>query len=412
VTAPTSAVERGALSEAEFGRLVDDLKADPLRRGLLVDLLREDSPIYNQRSAAATVRMRGWLLLALAYEGLPDSALLFVLEELDNGRDAYLIAAAARALRSYANPTPVLAPVLMRALGNVRQHDDALCLDRYGAYAINDAGTTAALELLTTLGWLGSRASAVLPELEALRADTSGELAGALVEQVGQTIETIRRQSAAEAPSESCCCAAPIDTAHVRTWAPDACGDGDPSESTVFEDQDGNIVRFGAFFRGAPSVVAFFYTRCNNPYKCSLTITKLARVQQLLFERDLAHRIRTAAITYDPAFDGPERLYGYGQSRGVRMDAGHKLLRATTGMDILRDHFRLGVNFVESLVNRHRIEVYVLNAAGQIAVSFERLQWDERHVVDRAAALLEDGALRERRSGAKQRRVFRGQRRR
>ena len=41
------------------------------------------------------------------------------------------------------------------------------------------------------------------------------------------------------------------------------------------EDQDGARVTFGEFFAGKPSVVAFFYTRCDNPNKCSLTITKL-----------------------------------------------------------------------------------------------------------------------------------------
>jgi hypothetical protein len=38
--------------------------------------------------------MRGWILIALSHVGLTDAALLFVLEELDTGRDAYLVAAA------------------------------------------------------------------------------------------------------------------------------------------------------------------------------------------------------------------------------------------------------------------------------------------------------------------------------
>jgi hypothetical protein len=50
--------------------------------------------------------------------------------------------------------------------------------------------------------------------------------------------------------------------------------------------------------------------------------------------------------------------------------------------------FELGVNFIESVVNRHRIEVYVLDDNGPIAVSFERLHWDEALVVDRAVKTL------------------------
>src|SRR5262245_46812564 len=99
-----------ALSEQQFEALVEALSSDPTRRAKLTDLLKEDHPVYDQRSAAAIVRMRGWILVALTNIGLTDDALLFVLEELDTGRDAYLVAAASRALRSYPNPLAAFAP--------------------------------------------------------------------------------------------------------------------------------------------------------------------------------------------------------------------------------------------------------------------------------------------------------------
>jgi protein SCO1/2 len=43
-------------------------------------------------------------------------------------------------------------------------------------------------------------------------------------------------------------------------------------------------------------------------------------------------------------------------------------------------------------VNRHRIELYILDASGRIAVSFERIHWDEAEVVARAAELLGETA--------------------
>jgi protein SCO1/2 len=158
------------------------------------------------------------------------------------------------------------------------------------------------------------------------------------------------------------------------------------------QDQDGSVLAFGEFFRGQPSIVVFFYTRCDNPLKCSLTVAKLARVQALLETQGLARRIRTAAITYDPAFDLPQRLRVYGQDRGVRLDEDHRMLRAVEDNDALREHFELGVNFIESLVNRHRIELYILDAEGRVAVSFERIHWDEADVVARAAELLKEAA--------------------
>jgi protein SCO1/2 len=50
----------------------------------------------------------------------------------------------------------------------------------------------------------------------------------------------------------------------------------------------------------------------------------------------------------------------------------------------------LGVNFVESLVNRHRLDVFVLDAGGRIAGSFERIHWDEHQVVERAIEILDE----------------------
>ena len=66
------------------------------------------------------------------------------------------------------------------------------------------------------------------------------------------------------------------------------------------------------------------------------------------------------------------------------------MLRATDGIDGLCKHFGLGVNFIESLVNRHRIEAYILDAEGRIAVSFERIHWDEQQVVTRTIEVLKE----------------------
>ena len=84
----------------------------------------------------------------------------------------------------------------------------------------------------------------------------------------------------------------------------------------------------------------------------------------------------------------PRVLRAYAQDRAVRMDAGHRMLRATDGMDALCAYFQLGVNFIESLVNRHRIEVYILDAEGRIAASFERIHWDEQEDTARAIEVL------------------------
>ena len=341
-----------ALEEDAFAEFVSALAGSPDGHDNLVDLLSEDHPVYDQRGAAAIVRMRGWVLLELSHIGVSETALPFVLEELESGLDSYLVAAAARALRSYHSPSQAFVPFVRRAMTNMSGRDEPQSFEQYGEYATSSTGTSAIHELDATLAWLGP-----MPQ-EDDRDDAD----------------------------ENACCTLPVGVRNIHVWSriSEAC----ETRELTFEDHNGECITFDEYFLGHPSFVVFFYTRCDNPLKCSLSITKLGRVQRLLEARGMAASVRTAAITYDPAFDMPHRLRAFAERRGVQLNASHRMLRATGNMSALRRRFRLGVNFIESLVNRHRIEAYVLDAQGQIAYSFERLRWDERAVVDRMADVL------------------------
>jgi len=128
-------------------------------------------------------------------------------------------------------------------------------------------------------------------------------------------------------------------------------------------------------------VLAFFYTRCDNPYKCSLTITRLAAVQRALDERGLAGGVRVTAVTYDPEFDLPHRLKLYGEHRGMRFGETARFFRAVSGFDRLRRRFDLRANYGPSTVSRHQIEVHVLDEQARVRTSFTRLQWQVDDVV-------------------------------
>src|SRR5215208_4220084 len=160
--------------EARVADMVDEARQDPRGRDRLVALLPERSPLYAGRGANAVVRMRGYLIAAFEQLGLPDEALPYVLEELQTGRDAYLVAAAARALRGR-DPTGDAVPFLLRALENIRYADDAVSFAGYRPRWPAPDRTTATEELLETLAWLGEHARPALPALAAL-----GEEPGAI----------------------------------------------------------------------------------------------------------------------------------------------------------------------------------------------------------------------------------------
>ena len=66
----------------------------------------------------------------------------------------------------------------------------------------------------------------------------------------------------------------------------------------------------------------------------------------------------------------------------------NRMFRARTGFRELEEHFQLGVNFIGTTVNRHRIELFILDSRGEITVTFTRLQWDIQEVLEQTKALL------------------------
>ena len=117
--------------EEDIAALVDSVKRAPHRRGVLVELLSERDPVYAGRGTNATTRMRGYVLAAFESVGLPDPALPYVIEELESGRNAYLVAAAAKAVRGLDAPVRAIVPFLLRAIDNMRDVDDAVTFETY-----------------------------------------------------------------------------------------------------------------------------------------------------------------------------------------------------------------------------------------------------------------------------------------
>lgn len=374
--------------EETIAELVDAVRQSPERRDLLVQLLPERLPLYEGRSANETIRMRGYILAAFEQAGLPDAALPYVLEELENGRDAYLVAGAAKALRGLNSPTSRVVPFLLKAVENIKYVDDALTFECYKPRWPITNHTTALTEIFQIFGWLGAYAKAVLPDLEALCEERRDEFSQPIRAEIENAIDRIRSDGRAA----HACCGAVSPNLGLAVHTPrEAHRKGGFSTGIELEDQAGNTLTYGTFFSRKPSIVVFFYTRCNNPNKCSLTVTKLARLQEAIVEEQLEGLLKTAAITYDPEYDLPSRLKAYGENRGVAFSDDDRIFRTRTGFRELQEYFQLGVNFTGSTVNRHRIELFILDSQGEIAATFTRLQWDVQEVIEQAKALLRPG---------------------
>jgi protein SCO1/2 len=307
------------------------------------------------------------------------------LEELENGRDAYLTAGAARSLRGLDTPTSLVVPFLLKAVENITYVDDALTFEHYKPRWPLTNYTTALTEIFRTFGWLGANAKSALPNLEGLREERHEEFSRPVRAEIENAIDRIRSD---ENVAHYCCSPAPANSCLMVHDLQKKPSKGISISDIELEDQEGNTLAFGTFFGRKPSIVAFFYTKCDNPNKCSLTITKLARLQKAIVEQQLDGLLRTAAITYDPEYDLPRKLKAYGENRAMTFSDDDQMFRVRSGFRELREYVQLGVNFTGTTVNRHRIELFVLDSRGEMVATFTRLRWDIQEVLEQAKALM------------------------
>ena len=334
----------------------------------LIELLRESASLYAGRRADEVDRMRASILARFESKGLPAKVLPFVYEELESGNSAQTIVAAAKALRGAAEVPHHAIELLLQAIDRLAEADDVVDIGS-GEY------TTVLTELFRTLASFGPRAGGARYALQGI-ADRHGSAFSDRVQaELAKAKESISREAVADV---DCCCGT---TASVVRQS-----DSTPShvrslEDLPMQDQDGADLTFGALFAGLPSVIAFFYTRCMVPQKCSLTITKLGQLGRVIANSSLRGQVMVAGITYDPAYDLPSRLRSYGVHRGLAFDDKVRLLRAPDGFEPLRTHFGLEVGFGPVTVNRHRIELLVLDRSSKMIAVFERAQWQVRDVL-------------------------------
>lgn len=342
--------------------------------GPIAGVLDEAHSIHTGRTPAEIGWIRGYALVTLARHEVPPETIPYLLEQLETGHDAYVVACAASTLRAVP-PSPGFSSYLQRALLAIRQRDRILDLDERRGIPGRGNDTTAVDELLLTALHLGQVDPGIAPMLEQLIENEELGLSAAFKNRLQRTHARIAP------PKEPVSCCADTERwrgllqlvqANFRT---DSLGD------LALEDQEGHECTFGDFLAGCPAVVTFFYTRCDNAGKCSLTVSRLAELQRMLATSGLADRVCLAAFTYDTSYDGPSRLLAYGKNRGFTFGTRARFFRVKGDFSRLKKIFALGVNFAGSIVNHHRIELFILGRNGQPQGTLQRLQWNPSEII-------------------------------
>jgi cytochrome oxidase Cu insertion factor (SCO1/SenC/PrrC family) len=348
---------------AEIVKNIVAIRCTPARREELVPLLAEQCPIYQNLSTGEAERIRGFILASFETIGLPEAAMPFVLEELETGINPYTVAAAAKALRGAEEVSDRFLSLLVAAAQRIAGNDDNVQYDTIDAGDRTTKRTSARTEILQTSALVGART----PSLR--ETNDHGAAGDALAVLPTSPVDGAGRPHS-PGVDEGCCCAPA--TPSLST------GDFD---NLALQDQGGETFTYGGFFRGRASVLTFFYTRCMNPQKCSLTISKLAALQRRIATSGFCSPINVGAITYDPAYDQPERLRIYGSERGFRFDGRNRFMRTVGSFGPIQAKFNLHVGFGPATVNRHSVELLVLDARGIPVRGFSRIQWRESEVI-------------------------------
>lgn len=361
--------------EHEFASFVERTTGSPCGVSDLIPLLHGGHAIYSGRGSNQVARMKGYLIASFKDRGPPEGAFTYVLELLENSQTPYLVAAAAQAVRNITEPTDELVAYLRIAISNIQYRDEPISFECYAPEWPRDQFTSALEEIVTTLAEFADRspsARSVLKsvcESDVFRSQIKRQAAEALrATQLLRSVKPVSCYSKASATMPL----APrqIDGASKTNQL-------SLPQNVWFEDQNGRRASFEEAFIGKPTVIAFFYTRCGNPNKCSMTVSKLAELRKVLKVQGIHQAVNVAAVTYDPRYDTPDRLRSYCQCRGFVFDDTMRAWRADPErFEEIRSFFDLGVSYASSVVSRHEIEVYVLDRKGFPVTAFTKLQFD------------------------------------
>lgn len=365
-------------TEEEIAACIDRAKQSRRRSGKLLALLDYGHIVYTGRSKNEAIRIRGYLLESFIHTGLSPRALPYVLDELENSRSAYIVAGAAIALRGLRNPYPQLTDYLFKAVRNIKAIDDAITFDTYKPQWPRAVYTTALQEIFKTFQWMGRNADHAAKQLKSLHEDAY------FSQKVKLEIEKAlsRIEETTSAANDKCCELKPSASLNYRS--------NFKQQDLIkirLQDQNREVVGYTEFFSGTPSLLIFFYTRCDNPNRCSLNISRMGQLQEALKKEGLYGKVKIAAITYDPDYDLPMRMKPYCTSRGFTLDEHSRCFRIDEGMDILLAHLKPGVNYNGSILNHHTSELFLLDGEGKAIKRMQGIEWNIQKIIDELKSL-------------------------
>ena len=282
-------------------------------------------------------------------------------------------------------PAAALAPFVMRALANIRYRDEPVSFENYGEYAVVGHRHERRARTARDAGVARPARARRSPELEALRAH--GGLAGKLRSMSSGRAGDPRRRS------ERCArrCRGMRHRLVLRracSWPPDVLRSAAGDRVDRLRGPRRRADHLQGILPRAALHRRLLLHALRQPAEVLADGHEARAGSAAAGGAGLADQIRTAAITYDPAFDlartssrlwaGPRRANGRRPSNAA---GDRRQRRAARALRARRQLHR-----VAGEPPSHR--GLHPRCAGRIAASFERIHWDEQEVVAKAVEVL------------------------
>jgi cytochrome oxidase Cu insertion factor (SCO1/SenC/PrrC family) len=138
-----------------------------------------------------------------------------------------------------------------------------------------------------------------------------------------------------------------------------------------------------------PTALAFFYTGCHNPLKCSRTVAEIERLHRMLEGAGLAGKARLLLLSLEPSFDTPDLLKSYGEGRGIGAASKDVLLLRPdpARLRCLLEGLDVPVGFVGTDVSVHDSYLLLLDRHGLKALEYRSRTWTPEEVLPSLTAL-------------------------
>lgn len=188
---------------------------------------------------------------------------------------------------------------------------------------------------------------------------------------------------AVEKPKCEMCQSGPISLTGISEskWLEPAQRTTTSRGSFELTNQDGAKITFDSLV-GKPTAITFLYTRCENPNKCPLAASTMAKLQAEVEKAGLSDQVQLVVMSYDPEFDSPSVLKKYAEERGIRCNSGAMMLRPEPKSKLqLFETMNVTVNYDDKRVNIHGLQLMLLDKAGRFVRNYQTLIWDNQKVL-------------------------------